>query len=658
MARTKFQFPLPPQHQALLGAALGHAADGRPVFPCDRTTKKPHTKNGFHDATKDPGQIEQWWRNEYPGAAIGTPTGPTSGFWILDIDPRHGGPASLAKLEEQFGALPTTMMSTTPGGGTHYFFRWRDELKVRNSESEVGQGVDVRGSGGYAILPPSVRTDGEYRWHPDCAALIDAPDWLVELTLKKPKHNGADTAQKANGYDRASGEGATAWALAALEREAAAVASAAEGTRNKTLNKAAFSLAQIVAGGGLPESEVRDRLTTAAHAVGLAADEIRRTIDSAFAAGQEHPRTKPEHERREEPPHKDRPLIFANIDAWASRAPPEREWAVLDRFPLRNVSLLSGEGSVGKSILLLQLGVAHVLGKDWLRTLPEPGAVVYLNAEDEEDELHRRLRTIAEHYGATLADLKDHLHIVPLAGQDAVLGYPDRAGQIKATPLFQRLKEAVCDIRPKMIGLDTGADIFGGNEIDRSQTRQFIGLLRQLAIAGNAGVIVCTHPSLTGINSGSGLSGSTAWHNSVRARAYLTAARTDEGDEPDPELRQIEFLKNNYGPKAERMLLRWQAGVFIPKPGAGSLERAAAEAKADTLFLDLLARFNSQGRDVNDRKGHAYAPALFAHEPESKTARLKKDALADAMRRLFAANRIRVEAYGRPSRLSYRIMRA
>jgi RecA-family ATPase len=174
-------------------------------------------------------------------------------------------------------------------------------------------------------------------------------------------------------------------------------------------------------------------------------------------------------------------LQFCDIDQWAKCDPPAREWAVPERFPLRNVGLFSGEGAVGKSMLLMQLGVAHALAKDWLQTLPEPGPFLYLNAEDEADELHRRTATIAAHYGAGLAELKNRLHILALAGQDAVLGYPDRTGIIRPTPLFDQLKEAACDIKPKLIGLDTSADIFAGNENDRTQVRQFIGLLRGTA---------------------------------------------------------------------------------------------------------------------------------------------------------------------------------
>jgi RecA-family ATPase len=344
-------------------------------------------------------------------------------------------------------------------------------------------------------------------------------------------------------------------------------------------------------------------------------------------------------------------LPFADIAAWSERDLPLRDWAVQDRFPLRNVSMLSGEGAIGKSVLTCQLGAAHVLGRDWLGTLPELGPAIIVNAEDEEDELHRRFADIARHYGVGLGELKRDLHVLSLAGQDAVLGHAERNGLVKPTPLFHRLSEAAKDIRPRLIVLDTAADSFGGNENDRAQVRQFIGLLRGMAIAANAAVLVCAHPSLTGMNSGSGLSGSTGWHNSVRARAYLHAL-----PDTDPALRRLDFMKSNYSAVAESITIRWANGVFKPEARLGSLEKVAADAAADHVFLQLLERFNRQGRAAGDRKGPSYAPALFADEPEAKVAGLNSKTLADAMRRLFTANKIHTESYGPPSRRHYRLV--
>jgi RecA-family ATPase len=308
-------------------------------------------------------------------------------------------------------------------------------------------------------------------------------------------------------------------------------------------------------------------------------------------------------EKSEDPPPK---LTFVDVSKWHEH-PPAREWSTLERFPLRQVCLLSGEGAVGKSIVMLQLCAAHVLGKDWLCAMPEPGPAIYLGAEDDATEMWRRMVPIAQHYGASMSELAGKFHALDFAGKNAVLAAPDRRGVVQTTPLFRQLREAACDIKPKLIGIDTSADVFAGEENDRSQVRQFIGLLRGLAIDASSTVLVCTHPSLTGINTGTGLSGSTAWHNSVRARAYLHPATTD------PQLRELTFKKNNYGPIAERVMLRWKAGVFVPEPSTGSLEELAADRKTEELFLMLLARYAEQGRNVSDKPtAPTYAPTMFS----------------------------------------------
>ena len=86
-------------------AALMFARNGRKVFPCT-PDKKPLTAHGFKDASNDPEQILEWW-TRWPEASIGTPTGPASGFFVLDIDPRHNGQESFYQLQIEHGASPT-----------------------------------------------------------------------------------------------------------------------------------------------------------------------------------------------------------------------------------------------------------------------------------------------------------------------------------------------------------------------------------------------------------------------------------------------------------------------------------------------------------------------------------------------------------------------
>ena len=282
--------------------------------------------------------------------------------------------------------------------------------------------------------------------------------------------------------------------------------------------------------------------------------------------------------------------------------------------------------------------------------MPEFGPALIVCCEDDADELWRRLDRIVKHYGSTFSEL-GNMHLLALAGQETVMAAPDRHGLIQPTDLFKRIHEAACDIQPKLIVLDNAADIYAGDENDRAQVRQFIGILRGLAIAAGAGVLLTSHPSLTGISSGSGLSGSTAWNASVRSRLYFKRAVTDKDEEPDPDLRMLEVMKSNYGPVGETIQLRWKDGLFVPVGAVSHLEKLAAEQKADEAFCAQIIKFNQQGRNVSaKRNAPTYAPTEFAKEKEAKNAKLRKADLEAAMRRLLEAGKIRLQPYGSPSR--------
>jgi RecA-family ATPase len=199
---------------------------------------------------------------------------------------------------------------------------------------------------------------------------------------------------------------------------------------------------------------------------------------------------------------------------------------------------------------------------------------------------------------------------------------------------MRSFNEQAGDLKPKHIGIDTAADVFAGSEIDRSQTRQFISLLRKLAIVANGSVVLLSHPSLTGINTGTGISGSTAWHNSVRARMYMTAPKLEAGEQPDSDVRDLQFKKNNYGPLAESIGLRWNKGLFLPMHGLSTVEKAAREAEVDRLFVSVGRKIIGRGEELSpQRTSHTYAPNLIAKDTEAKG--FRKSELADALTRLI-----------------------
>jgi hypothetical protein len=349
----------------------------------------------------------------------------------------------------------------------------------------------------------------------------------------------------------------------------------------------------------------------------------------------------------------DLPVLSAASLA-GSPAPPRR-WIVPDMIPDQNVTMLAGDGAVGKSTLLLQLAVAVSAGREWLGTMPASGPVVFLSAEDDRAELHRRLEAIvASMAGLTLADLGD-LHLIPLAGCDAVMAAPEgRTSIVRATAVFRGLAAIVKKIKPRIVILDTLADVFAGNENARPEARQFIGLLRGLAIDHALAVVLASHPSLSGMSSGSGTSGSTGWSNSVRARLYLETIKGGDGYEIDASLRVLRVKKSNYGPPSLELRLRWHDGVFLLDGPSGGFDKLAADAKADRLFLDLLSVVAAQGRDVSPKPSATYAPTAFEKHPNAEG--FSRRAFVRAMERLLVAGRVRVETVGPPSKQRQRLV--
>jgi RecA-family ATPase len=351
------------------------------------------------------------------------------------------------------------------------------------------------------------------------------------------------------------------------------------------------------------------------------------------------------------------PLPYINMSNWDNEPVPKQEWAVLNRIPKRQCVLFSGEGGAGKSTELLHLCAAHSLAREWLGSLPEPGPAIFADAEDEENVLHYRLANITSHYQVRFADaIKGGLHLISLFGHEAVLAtISRRSGKVEPTERYKQLLQAAGDIKPVMMGIAASANVFAGNEIDRAQVQQFVGLLTRFAIVANGSVVLISHPSQAGITTDSGISGSTQWHNAVRARFYLKGIKPESGEPTDTDVRELVFKKNNYGPTSESIVVRYQNGLFLPVTGVSSLDKMAQEHRAEEIFLDLLARFTYENRTVGAKPGTSYAPALFAREDEAKKLGLSSKALEAAMRRLFKDQKITNEAYGK--RPSYRIVR-
>ncbi len=341
-------------------------------------------------------------------------------------------------------------------------------------------------------------------------------------------------------------------------------------------------------------------------------------------------------------------LPIVSAASFVNRAVQPLEWVVDGIVPLGQVTAMYGAGASGKSLVAAHIGVGVAADSAVLGKAVMAGPVLFVSAEDDLHEVHRRLIAITAGEGISF-DKLGQLHVLDRAGANAILAEPDgRGGRLRTTPLWDGMLAWMAKVRPRLLILDNLANVFAGNEIDRGQVTQFITALRGAAIKYDMAVLLLCHPSLSGMSSGSGTSGSTAWENSVRSRLLLARVKEKGDVEPDPNLRTLTVKKANHGPVGAEMRLRWSAGRFKLDEPSGGRSHEEAGALADRVFMALLARHAEQGIKVSHKLGRNYAPKLFATAPDG--AGITQYRFRDAMVRLLATGKLRSEEQGPPSK--------
>ncbi|MCU0909866.1 MAG: hypothetical protein MUE98_00540 [Rhodobacteraceae bacterium] len=132
----------------------------------------------------------------------------------------------------------------------------------------------------------------------------------------------------------------------------------------------------------------------------------------------------------------------------------------------------------------------------------------------------------------------------------------------------------------------------------------------------------------------------------MRARLYLQRV-TDDGYEADPDARVLSTMKSNYGRTGGEIAMKWDAGRFVAEAQPQGLDRMAANAKAERVFLTLLRAFNEMERHVSPNPSNSYAPSVFAKHPGAEG--VSKRAFASVMEAMLRDGRIVIGEHGRGS---------
>lgn len=266
------------------GLADAAIALGFPVFSCD-ANKRPLTDHGFKDATTDPAAIRRMF-SDPRAVMIGMPTGEITGVVVVDVDMKPGQQGG-AWLDANSHRMPQTRTIRTGTGGLHLWFHWPNQ-RVKNSASKIAPNIDVRGDGGYVIVPPSIGYAIA-----DNAAVADIPDWLMPA-LCPPEAPLAPQQPSQVSVPRQ--DGGTALGRAALAERCDDIRNAYDGSKHRAINESAFAVGGLVSAGEIEETHAWADLRDALAAIlpkckDKAAAE--RTLRRAFQEGMARPQSPP-----------------------------------------------------------------------------------------------------------------------------------------------------------------------------------------------------------------------------------------------------------------------------------------------------------------------------------------------------------------------------
>jgi len=268
-------------------------------------------------------------------------------------------------------------------------------------------------------------------------------------------------------------------------------------------------------------------------------------------------------------------------DELDGRDPPAREWIMPYWIPHKHVTLLTGRGGIGKTLLAQHIGTAVALGLEYIEPL-QTRRVLMWAGEDDADELWRRQQAISSYMQRPLSALTERFYLHSYTGIDITLA-TTVFGQLMPTPMLNELRDQVADYKAQLVIIDNSARVFGASENDRHAVTTYLAWLQ--GACANAAVLLLAHP---GKAVGSEFSGSTAWEGAVRSRLYLSdkppdANLNDEDAAPDERVRYLARRKANYSALDLRRLALIEGSLIPDLLSPGRLARPTGEFAKDIV---------------------------------------------------------------------------
>jgi RecA-family ATPase len=282
--------------------------------------------------------------------------------------------------------------------------------------------------------------------------------------------------------------------------------------------------------------------------------------------------------------------------------PEPPAFIIPDWLPEGMATLFAGHGGAGKSGIALHLSACISLGREYFGLQPKQRRVLYLSCEDRASMLHWRLHHVCKHMGVMLADLHEHLYLLDLVGKDSLLYNKDPRNGRYITPSFKAMRACIADYGAEVVVVDGISDTFAGNENSRGEVKQFVNMMVD-AIPKTGALVLVGHVAkpavLMGGKTPDGYSGSTGWHNAVRARWYLHPEQDDGDDVTKARHLVLALQKSNYGRTDQSLVFEWcqDSHLFVgARQEAATLqERIVEDEEEHKRVLRVIIDCNDRG---------------------------------------------------------------
>jgi hypothetical protein len=341
----------------------------------DKPLKRPRIKEWQRRGTTDEATIRDWWRR-WPDSNVGVVCGPTTGFWVLDVD--TGGERTLSSLEKKHSRLPKTREHRSPSGGRHLLFKCDERTALIGNEVKFAPGLDTRaGDNGQVVMPPSVTRVGKYRRSAKFP-IAKTPQWLIDEITK------AEAAQ----VNRDS----------VTEHKPTFVLPAVipEGERNQTLFQYASQLRRKGGEWDAIVAELRKVNADKKRCPDPLPDKELQTIAN-------HACKYPPGESRSSGDLPECLLdLSPNCGAWLTKDPPPLSYIIRSYLQKGEVAQVAGQAGVSKSTWTIQAAASLAGGVPFFgveNTITRAYRVLYLMLERASDSFQRRWRKGVDHIG-------------------------------------------------------------------------------------------------------------------------------------------------------------------------------------------------------------------------------------------------------------------